>query len=94
MHAHISTDLLKIPSTNGSPINEYRINRGQIEFRSLDSEGKAFAYTAGDWRTLDAGDLQLHFALNTTMAQWLTERLGAPAGHTSKKSPVSLLDST
>jgi hypothetical protein len=79
MLPQISSELLRIPSENGSPINEYRIQNGQIEFRSLDSHGKAFALGAR-WRTLEVGELQLHFALNTVVAQWLMQRLHAVNG--------------
>jgi hypothetical protein len=75
MSNQILKDLLRIPSANGSPVNEYRIYRGQIEFRSLDAEGKPFSPFKPGWRALDAGDIQLHFALKTTVAQWLLERL-------------------
>lgn len=94
MLSHIPSDLLKIPSQNGSPINEYRIHDGQIEFRSLDNEGKPFPYTAGAWRALEAADLQMHFVLHTAVAQWLMERLGAQAGAVLNKPSVGPLDAT
>jgi len=71
-----STDLLKIPSENGSPVNEYRIHDGQIEFRSLDPLGNPFPQYATRWRILTAADLQFHFVLNTVVAKWLMQRLG------------------
>jgi hypothetical protein len=71
----ISSELLRIPSENGSPINEYRISKGQIEFRSLDPNGKPFIAGNGNWRILDISELQLHFALDTLVAQWLMRRL-------------------
>ena len=74
---HISNNLLRIPSENGSPVNEYRINEGQIEFRSLDPQGHPFSPLTTGWRTLDVGDIQWHFALKTAVAQWLVERLDA-----------------
>lgn len=77
MFPHISSELLRLPSENGSPINEYRIQNGQIEFRSLDSTGKPFSITKGSWRVLDISELQLHFALDTVVAQWLMQRLHA-----------------
>ena len=77
----ISKDLLRIPSVNGSPINEYRINQGQIEFRSLDAQGQPFSPSKAGWRALDAGDIQLHFALKTRVAQWLIDRLDAISHH-------------
>lgn len=74
MLSQISSELLRIPSENGSPINEYRIYKGQIEFRSLDPNGNPFAGN-GNWRILDISELQLHFALDTLVAQWLLQRL-------------------
>lgn len=75
MFPQISSELLRIPSENGSPINEYRISEGQIEFRSLDPNGKPFIAGNGNWRVLDISELQLHFALDTLVAQWLMRRL-------------------
>jgi hypothetical protein len=75
--SHISSELLRIPSENGSPINEYRIHNGNIEFRSLDPQGKPFSITTANWRVLDIGELQLHFTLDTLVAQWLMQRLHA-----------------
>lgn len=94
MLPHPSTNFFKIPSRNGSPVNEYRIHSGRIEFRSLDSKGNPFPYSAGAWRTLNAAELEMHFILNTTVAQWLVERLGAKTGSAAKRSPVGPLDST
>jgi len=79
MPSQISKDLLRIPSQNGSPINEYRIHEGEIEFRALNTLGQTFSPMTEGWRTLDAADIQLHFALNTTVAKWLVERLEALA---------------
>lgn len=75
METAVSVNQLRITSSDGSPSNEYRISDGQIEFRSLDAQGKPFPYSQGKWKLLDTADLQLHFALNTIVAQWLTERL-------------------
>lgn len=77
MPSQISKDLLRIPSVNGSPINEYRINQGQIEFRSLTAQGQPFSSFTEGWRSLNVADIQLHFALKTAVAQWLIERLDA-----------------
>lgn len=77
MLSQSSSELLRIPSKNGSPINEYRIQNGQIEFRSLDAMGQLFSVTEGKWRVLDISELQLHFALDTVVAQWLLQRLHA-----------------
>ena len=79
MHTQISKNLLRIPSENGSPINEYRIKQGHVEFRSLNAQGLPFSSPAAGWRTLGIGDIQLHFALKTAVAQWLIERLETEA---------------
>ncbi len=75
-----ANNLLTIQSLNGSPVNEYRINHGQIEFRALDDHGKPFPFSNGMWRILDAADLEMHFLLNTAVAKWLVERLGVQPG--------------
>lgn len=77
MSNQISNDLLRIPSINGSPINEYRIHGGQIEFRALDARGSPFLHNRGSWRALSAADVQWHFALKTEVARWLMHRIGA-----------------
>lgn len=77
MSNQTSKNLLRIPSENGSPVNEYRINQGQIEFRSFSPEKKLLLQHTDGWRALDVGDIQLHFALKTVVAQWLVERLGS-----------------
>lgn len=80
MSQQASNNLLRIPSEHGSPVNEYRINDGQIEFRSLNSQNKPFSSQKEGWRSLDVADIQLHFALKTVVAQWLIERLIPPPG--------------
>lgn len=75
MSNQIPKNLLRIPSQNGSPVNEYRIHEGQIEFRSLDPRNRLLSKPAQGWRSLGVGDIQLHFALKTVVAQWLIERL-------------------
>lgn len=77
MPSQISKNLLRIPSQNGSPINEYRIHDGEIEFRALNAREQTFSPMTEGWRALDAADIQLHFALDTTVAKWLVERLEA-----------------
>lgn len=77
MLPYLSTDLLRIPSENGSPINEYRIKNGQVEFRALNDQGKAFVRDGIEWKALSGDELQLHFSLNTVVAEWLLGRLHA-----------------
>jgi len=75
MSSQIAKNLLRIPSNNGSPVNEYRIHEGQIQFRSLDVRNKPVSQELEGWRSLDVTDIQLHFALKTVVSQWLVERL-------------------
>ena len=75
MSIQCAKNLLRIPSQNGSPVNEYRIHDGQIEFRSLDPRNSQLSQPAEGWRSLAVDDIQLHFALKTVVSQWLIERL-------------------
>lgn len=72
---------LTIPAENGYPANEYRIREGSIEFRSVQITPSAGHELVHDdirgWRELSADEVQLHFALDTIVAKWLIERLGA-----------------
>jgi hypothetical protein len=68
-------DSLRIASKDGAPGNEYRIYDGMVEFRALRAEGEAYNHLNGKWRTLDDDDIQLHFALQTPVANWLNKNL-------------------
>ena len=70
---------LRIASKDGGPCNEYRIQKRSVEFRALDAEGKPYAPGAGLWRPLDGEEIQLHFALQTPVAEWLDKTLYSPA---------------
>lgn len=76
MTTQTSKNLLRISSENGSPVNEYRIHQGQIEFRSLDIHDPPVSLSSEQWQSLDVADIQFHFVLKTVVAQWLIERLG------------------
>jgi hypothetical protein len=43
----------------------------------LDANGKAYASPFGQWRALDGDEIQLHFALQTPVAEWLDKNLYA-----------------
>jgi hypothetical protein len=89
METAASNNHLRIPSVDGCPFNEYRIVDGMIEFRALDADGKPFSYDRGQWRSLDVSDLQLHFALNTIVAQWLTNRLHTILYHQDQRAKAA-----
>ena len=64
---------LIITSNDGTPANEYRIQQNSVKFRVLDAKGKP--YGAGKWRVLNSDEIQLHFALQTPVAEWLNKNL-------------------
>jgi hypothetical protein len=67
---------LRIESNRGSPVNDYRIIEGHVEFRVLDSSGHPYASRASCWRTLDENEIHIHHALNTIVSKWLRARRG------------------
>jgi hypothetical protein len=71
---------LRIAPQDGAPSNEYRIQQHVVEFRALDANGKPYASPLGHWRALDGDEIQLHFVLQTPVAEWLDKNLyGAAA---------------
>jgi len=62
-----------ITSGEGAPENQYRIRNKHVEFRSLALRGRQNSDI--EWRVLDPGEVQLHFALHTPVADWLDKRL-------------------
>ncbi len=80
---------LRIESVSGSPINEYQIRDGSVDFRSLDPSGRAYPGLAGRWRTLDDNDLKLHHALGTVVSKWLRVRLGNGASVLDRAVPFA-----
>jgi hypothetical protein len=57
MDRYLPSFRLEFPDT----YNEYRIVDGHVQFRP----------EAGDWRTMDADDIRMHFALRTPVASWI-----------------------
>lgn len=70
---------LRIASKDGGPCNEYRIQKHSVEFRSTDTDGRPHPLESGMWRSLNREEIQLHFALQTPVAEWLDKTLYAPA---------------
>lgn len=66
---------LRIAPQDGAPSNEYRIQQNTVEFRALDANGKPYSSALGHWRALGGDEIQLHFALNTPVAEWLDKDL-------------------
>jgi hypothetical protein len=70
---------LRIASKDGGPCNEYRIQKHSVEFRSVAADGKPYARESGTWRSLGGEEIQLHFALQTPVAEWLDKTLYSAA---------------
>jgi hypothetical protein len=70
---------LRIVSKDGGPCNEYRIQKHSVEFRSVGTDGKPYTRESGMWRPLNGEEIQLHFALQTPVAEWLDKTLYSPA---------------
>lgn len=60
------------------PVNQYRVRKRNLEFRTLDPHGERFHF--GQWRKLTPDEITLHMNLNTAVAEWLNERLLRRAG--------------
>ena len=60
----------------GLPINEYRINDGNLQVRALDSDGRTYPDGRSTWKRLVPGDIALHFRLHTVVGKWFEDRVG------------------
>ena len=70
---------LRIETRGRSPVNEYRIMNGDVEFRLLDQAGRPYPGLAGEWKIMNENEIQLHHALGTVVSKWLQARLESPA---------------
>jgi hypothetical protein len=64
-----------ITSKDGAPDNQYRIRNHHVEFRSVAANGPPSPDLV--WRVLEPGEVELHFALHTPVADWLDKTLFA-----------------
>ena len=69
---------LRIASKDGAPGNEYRIRGKKVEFRAVKADGKSFNHRNGKWRILKSDEIQLHFSLQTLVAEWLDKTIYSP----------------
>jgi hypothetical protein len=71
---------LRLEATDGSGIEEYRIQEGDIEVRrvqrSVGSSQSEYGRSDDDWQRLTARQLATHVQGNTVVAQWLRHRIG------------------
>ena len=66
-----------ITSGDGAPDNQYRIRDKQVEFRSVMPSGPPATRLL--WRVLEPDEVELHFALQTPVADWLNKTLYSQA---------------
>jgi hypothetical protein len=67
---------LRLESGDGPAVKEYRIERGNVEVRSLHPEDPSGYDTGTVWRRLTPEELSIQVEGNTVVAQWLERRLG------------------
>ena len=59
----------------GLGICDYRDNDGQVEFRALNPDGRAFPDQRSTWRTLTPSDIALHMRFETVVGKWVQDRV-------------------
>jgi hypothetical protein len=62
----------------GFPINVYRIDEADLEFRTLDPSGHSYPDRRSTWRRLSTNEIALHFRLNTVVGRWLGDKITGP----------------
>jgi hypothetical protein len=66
---------LRLEPDDGSSIQEYSIEHGTVEFRTVDLN-REDDRTAEGWHEVSPGELRYHVERGTVVAQWLERRLG------------------
>ena len=59
----------------GLGINDYRDNDGQLEFRALDANGRAYPDQRSAWRRLTPDDIAIHMKFETVLGKWVEDRV-------------------
>ncbi len=65
---------LRIESSDGRIINDYRLYEGKLQFRPVYTDGGLLPGDGSAWRDLASDDIAKHAALQTVVAQWLAIR--------------------
>ena len=74
-HVSPRSTRLRLELDDGSPIQEYSIEHGTVEFRTVDLN-RDDDRTAEGWHEVSPGELRYHVERGTVVAQWLERRLG------------------
>jgi hypothetical protein len=71
---------LRLEAADGSGCEDYRIQDGDIEVRSVrrcaEPSRSEYGWSENDWQRLTARQLATHVQGNTVVAQWLRHRIG------------------
>ena len=59
----------------GLGINDYRINGGDLEVRTLTADGHLYSDVRSTWRRLTPSDIALHYRFNTVVGKWLEDKV-------------------
>jgi hypothetical protein len=59
----------------GFPIHDYRVHEGDLEFRTLSSNGRSYHDNRSTWRRLTPNEIALHFRLHTIVGQWFEDKV-------------------
>ena len=65
---------LRLEPGNGSKVEDYRIENGEVEMRSIDPERDEESHRR--WQRLTKEQLIAHVMSNTVVARWLQRRMG------------------
>jgi hypothetical protein len=66
---------LTVECGDASSVDEYRIRRREVEFRSRCRNGSSLPAVRSMWHRLTADDIAMHLVLNTAVGEWLMLRL-------------------
>src|SRR6266567_1798322 len=72
----LACNKLRVEACDGSPIEDYRIENGQVEKRILDFNIRSQGKGKGEWKRLTREQLVSHVMGNTVVARWLQRRMG------------------
>jgi hypothetical protein len=72
----LTCNRLRLDAEDGSPWQDYRIDKGHVEILVPDVEANP---QHGKWRQLTPEQIALQVMRNTVVAQWLQRRIGVRA---------------
>jgi len=86
---------LRIDRNDGSPVVEYRVENGCLEYRTIEVQPELSAAVDGQWQRLTHEQLASHMSANRVVAYWLSRRFGIHALiHACSKSSSSASNGT